>query len=478
MGSDIKSLVENFYVNGTWWLPGSETEKSGTLTFDPEDGIKLELSAPLDGSNHIGLKRYDMIHGLTSRAKQVTLLNCVSISGLAVTQSGGAVFPTDIRADMLIHGKWAPIGEQRSKYDKVIVSIHNSHEFFGSTGLRNEWDADYYIARWDKRSPITLDISGGEASIVLRCKPSYKSFGEIKIQEEIVFEISSNKGKIDLEDALNGPVSSMHALLNFAVGHRVPLLTVEGVNIESKIVNEKTMPAPTTVSIFYRQRTSSPSKKSMVGPHLLLFLGKMDEIRKADILTIWDNIYSENTVAIQLFIDSGIHDKAEKLISFSFIQIVSAMETLHRGSGNRLEEFNKKTLRSVKRKVSDCLKDEEKVVRDLVLEKLCYANEVNFRTRMSEIFDVALKYVEINEADSIISRVVKLRNYFTHHPKNKEHLAQDVLDVWKVTQLLWGVFVVYILNKLGLDDAYIQDRINNALYLKNAFYWFVDRQDD
>lgn len=478
MSSEIKSLVEKFYANGKWWLPGSETKESGTLTFDPEDGVKLELSAPLDGSNHVGLKRYDMIHGLTNDAKQVTLLNCASMSGLAVTQGVGAVFPTTIQAAMLIHGKWVPAGEQRSKYDKIIVSIHNFHDFFGSTGLHAEWDTDWYMARWDKRSPITFDIIGANISVLLTCQPSHELFSGIKIQEEMVIEISSRLGKIDLEDAFNGPISSMHALLNFAVGHRVPLLAVEGVNIENQIVNEKAIPVQSNVSILYRQRVATPSKNHIVGPHMLLFLGQMDEIGKADILTLWDKIYNENSVAMQLFLDSGIHDNTEKLISFSFMQIVSAMEALHRGSGDRLEEFNKQTLKSVKRKVSDCLKDEEKIVRDLVLEKLSYANEVSFRTRMSEIFDVVLKYVKINDANSIISRVVKLRNYFTHHPKSKEYLARDILDVWKITQVLWGVVVVYIFNRLGLDDAYIQDRINNALYLKNAFYWFVDRQDD
>jgi len=79
-------MTKEFTLRGEWFLPSSKDQRvHGVLTYHPKEGTSLELYGSLDGENFIPeLKNQQIILGLTSDSKQVTLCNCF------MTKAGGA----------------------------------------------------------------------------------------------------------------------------------------------------------------------------------------------------------------------------------------------------------------------------------------------------------------------------------------------------------------------------------------------------
>ena len=75
-------MKEGFTHKGYWWLPGKHEDKiAGVLTYNPNSSIELELFGllypnvnPIDSLAEA--KNQDVIYGITSDAKEITLLRC------------------------------------------------------------------------------------------------------------------------------------------------------------------------------------------------------------------------------------------------------------------------------------------------------------------------------------------------------------------------------------------------------------------
>lgn len=82
------NLDEKLECKGYWWLPNNPNETvAGVLTYIPDEKILLELIGAFDSKKDfidtlLNENSEDIIHGLTSDSKELTLVNCHSFGSL------------------------------------------------------------------------------------------------------------------------------------------------------------------------------------------------------------------------------------------------------------------------------------------------------------------------------------------------------------------------------------------------------------
>ena len=82
-------MTELRIIKGYWWISNSPDEKvAGVLTYTPGDSLMLEIIGQLKPNvsaveEFINSENEDVIYGLSSDAKKITLINC--------HRSGGAL---------------------------------------------------------------------------------------------------------------------------------------------------------------------------------------------------------------------------------------------------------------------------------------------------------------------------------------------------------------------------------------------------
>ena len=84
-------MTEKFKITAEWFLPTDRGQRvHGILTFDPTDGTDLEVYGSLSGDNFFSeFKNQEIILGLTSDSKLVTLYNCHMTQSASATSVQG-----------------------------------------------------------------------------------------------------------------------------------------------------------------------------------------------------------------------------------------------------------------------------------------------------------------------------------------------------------------------------------------------------
>lgn len=86
-------MKERFEYKGYWWLPSNPDKTiAGILTYIPNESIKLELIGSFDTGDdplmsYLEHKSEDIIYGVTSDAKEITLFNCNGYGSLNLSVS-------------------------------------------------------------------------------------------------------------------------------------------------------------------------------------------------------------------------------------------------------------------------------------------------------------------------------------------------------------------------------------------------------
>ena len=165
-------MTDKFEIKGEWFLPANKGQKvHGRLTFDPLEKTELELYGSLSDSDDFSPEfiNQEIILGLTSNSKQVTLSGCymTKSSGATLVQdeeSGKPTITYSIR--FLLVGLHADAVDNL-KFNQISAEIFNLGEWVGISGF--------------KRQDIDLEkIKNREVTV------------EYKLPESIHFEIDSN----------------------------------------------------------------------------------------------------------------------------------------------------------------------------------------------------------------------------------------------------------------------------------------------
>ena len=142
-----------------------------------------------------------------------------------------------------------------------------------------------------------------------------------------------------------------------------------------------------------------------------------------------------------------------------FLNTCFSLETLHRKHFKNYvyEEENYEQLRIG---IIEKLNPEEK---KLFLEKLQFANEPSFRSRLKDFnkdFGISLK--GDYKPNNIIGKIVDTRNYLVHRGEKKNILEN--IEMTKVAKVIENVVKINIFRLIGVDENKIQSKIKSINY--------------
>lgn len=128
--AEIYKFSETYTFTGEWWLPGQENKKIiGTLNYDPENRIQLNLEGFFEGGD------FEVIIGYAS-GNCITLLNCFATTLASPFHNLLQYVPTQIFANAAIIG-FHTNGEQDIQLEWARLEVNDIKAWSCLTGIDN-----------------------------------------------------------------------------------------------------------------------------------------------------------------------------------------------------------------------------------------------------------------------------------------------------------------------------------------------------
>ena len=157
--------------------------------------------------------------------------------------------------------------------------------------------------------------------------------------------------------------------------------------------------------------------------------------------------------AINLLMNSSIEPNLNNEINF--LNICFAIESFHREFiGNKVfddDEF-KRRKNIIKEKGFD------KEIQNWIMQKMKYANEPSFRTRLKEFnnyFDILFN----KNSKQIIDKIIETRNYLVHRDQKTNKVLEGI-DLLYIVGYLEGILRIKIFESLGLKPITFKKKID------------------
>ena len=102
-------------------------------------------------------------------------------------------------------------------------------------------------------------------------------------------------------------------------------------------------------------------------------------------------------------------------------------------------------------------------------------NEPSLRQRLSDVLDAMPQCL----SDRIIDRNIIVDNFINTrtllaHQIDRSETDNDVLHIWHLTEVLWGITVIYMLGLLGFSSDQIDGIVKNKINMLNALHWIEE----
>lgn len=135
-------MTNKFEIRAEWFLPTDKSRRVyGTLSFDPQEETYLKLYGSLSGDDFsLKFKDHEIILGLTSDSKLITLNDCLMIKsgGALLVQGGESGKPstTYMVRYLLIGVHCNSVNDL--KFNRISSEIFNLDEWIGISGFMHE----------------------------------------------------------------------------------------------------------------------------------------------------------------------------------------------------------------------------------------------------------------------------------------------------------------------------------------------------
>ncbi|WP_048186374.1 ApeA N-terminal domain 1-containing protein [Methanobacterium lacus] len=450
-------MDDKIEFNGYWWFPNKPDEEKvfGKLEYVPGEGAILKLSdfsedkfEPFDRDPTEPY--HEIVLGLTSEGKKITLYKCHNISN---SYKGGGhgqeeVFIFTLKVWYIFVGHHF---ENLSDIKLKCISIQYSN--------LDEWiDMPLKIDELENRPKSIPLTKMGDYKVFIDFHKSmpFSSFRKMTVTQYANIWIESfqnNKPWAEYENIIR----SIQNFLTIAFMHPTYPLKIKGKVRKDKIIQivDDDFEGPIVESSpfidIYVTHSQIPKLLEEVNSYQMLF--PFDEVKK-DIkryLLNWlvnSSLY--NSVYNSYF--STVYNK-NLFLENQFLNVIMALEGYHRSRTDNIEidkYLHNKRVESIIRVAPI---EHEKWLES----QLNYSNEPSLRARLLNILrpysDV---FRNMTRIESFIYKVVTNRNSLVHKDKNNNI---DYGQLFYTTVILKIVFELYLLEDMGFKQEYIKQLI-------------------
>ncbi|MBU2768682.1 hypothetical protein HAP94_21580 [Acidithiobacillus ferrivorans] len=464
MAKKNMTMLEPFERNGIWWRPCQDNKVPGTLIFDPKNGVSVTLFQPID----VEFAKKDfsaskLIHGIIDGGLKISLLDCYEVLGDTTFSEHGVYSSSKIVARQCVVGAHLC---NDSKFNNFRLSIHNYAQFMCRTGIRPATGHDAGFI-WDRVNPVEFEIDGDKISLGIGAQAPFSIFElSASVKESATISIITKRPAGDLDEVILGVSHSLKTMLEFSLGYPVPIVQFQATATDACGQDEN-------IEMFFSQ--SGYATKKIGNPHhdmLFSFCGLPDENVHYFVRT-WHNFYNKNRFTIDVVINSGVKISGDKRPEQSFFFLISSLEALQRNRGKTKLSIPEDEFNNIKGLIFGVLPKNETGNR--MRNRIGGMNEPSLRQRLSDVLDAMPQCL----SDRIIDRNIIVDNFINTrtllaHQIDRSETDNDVLHIWHLTEVLWGITVIYMLGLLGFSSDQIDGIVKNKINMLNALHWIEE----
>lgn len=443
-------LLQSVAHKGSWWVAGSDERVPGVLEYSPERGTRLTLNGTFESKTFRSFGgaevRHEIILGTTSLGKYITLVDCVEDDFTV------PIGNEDAYADSTYRVRLTFIGEHFSKIDdirfsSVFVGAPNLTTFVGTTGIgpgsapSTPHEVNLKIVPAEEFS-----FPAGDFQVETFHQQNFERGGlnQISVAEEVVVEVSVDTPRT-LEDFLDGPVRSLHTLLELVSDGPLPMSELRGRS-----------PAKNDIMILRSQRRPREIEE-LSQPEMMPFTLKSLGGDRNATLARWHNARQTFGPTFDLYF--SVMRNSEMPVEHQFLFLVQAVETFHRRTGsNQLDDPKEHAHRLLETFFSVPARLHEWLCR-MIGE---HSNEPRLVHRLRAVYDLMPAKVQelLGEKKRFARIMTDTRNYLTHFNEDlKPRALTEVGELWGGNQQLAAILRMLFIQTLGLDQSKVLETV-------------------
>jgi hypothetical protein len=459
--------MKPFAAAGHWWTADKAQSVAGTVHFEYDRPIRLELSGALDGSSENPLHPiFPIIFGLLSSNKPVTLLYGSQIALSRDTEGIGR--SQTIHAGHILLGGHAPLGLETSCDAVYLVFEHLGEWSSGGAwttrdSSTTEDGSTIETLTFTYPPPITFDFLNGSLILSAEGGRSSSAIEEvIQRRMRLVYLPNEPVGLASLFDPL---IEALEQFFTFAcsTAARCTGIDFTSPEVREHYLGDEREYSPTIEYGWTNQRI--PADEDQPSFYMMLPMRTIQD-RLPEVLQGWNEL---RTSAIPVFdllflAELGPHVYVET----RFLFIAQALEVYHRRRlpGIRL---SKAEHRARLRAIDDAITDAE--LSAWVEDKLQHSNEVTFRERIEDLLDhVGFPARSVTRAE-FAEVVTNTRNYHTHFDKKLEAKAAKDNDLRRLTEEMTALGLLCLLRDLGFSEDEAYERLSGTPQVRAIRRW-------
>jgi hypothetical protein len=400
-------MMRRFQYDGVWWdARNAGAQWVGTLRFDGGHGAVLAVTVPTDEPDPFPpLQQYELIHGITTEGKAVTLIRCFD----RFTRGSLSSAPRSVE----IFANAVIVGFHCDRPDPLLssaaASLRHMKEWWGRSGIQADESVRWpdLAVRYTSEPPLVVHDDGA-FRVSIRSTPS-GVFGRNKASliEDVRLEIHATR-----PTGLSGFQRIVRAWRDFLSIACLSFCDTVELSLVSPLKEGGLGRGVFYAIPIYRDRERCVASASP----FMLFRFKDIEQRAPEMLGGWLS-QSEKLHQVRALYFSGVYGGG--FIEGKFLALTQAAEAFHRrcypGLYMDKARFETEVLEPLKAAIPMSVTHD---LRESIGTRLHFANEYSQRRRFRILFaehrDVLRVLVEDPEA--YVAPIVNHRNEFTHFP--------------------------------------------------------------
>ncbi|MCH8806175.1 MAG: hypothetical protein IH986_08815, partial [Planctomycetes bacterium] len=425
----------------------------GRLTYDPRDGIALELVGPPPGSSLQALMELPCLPTLYGRlvnGTPVTLVDCT----IANTQIGaGAVgLPTAIRpAKLLVGGHVDDLDQLNVK--RYTVEFSSLANWTCASPIKSDWpttDGKRIGVDITFRFPDPIEIELSERNFDLKIAHNFKasdSHVSYSIRWHAHVRISAHDSMLFKE--IPEVAWQCQNLLSLLIGDH---LSVKSITIKpAEPFSAGTTESP--LQLIYQQ--IGKHDRPDLRPDQMLLPYSLIEEQFPQIVAEWFARSEQAVLASNVFFGSQLHESPG--LEARFLAATQAAESYHRslGTGVYMEKGEyQAAIAEFLSQIPEAIQGDQRVS---LKSRLEWGYEYSFFKRLRDLLkrlpaDVQSRIAGQGNASKFLAKVKDTRNYFTHLDHTSEQNALKGTEAFVACERLRILVVANLLHDLGIKD--------------------------
>ncbi len=464
-------MNNKFEIKGEWFLPTDKTNRvHGILTFDPQEGSVLELYGSLNGDHFFPeFQDQDIILGLTSDSKQVTLSACYMTmsGGVTLVSNGESGKPsTQYSIRYLLIGLHADKSEDL-KFTDISSEIFNLGEWVGISGFKHQFDPDKI-----KNNEITVeyklpeqiefeidDNSKGLLNFVANTPGISRYQKTATISQKVEFHAKSTYEK-GIDDLLSYIITFQNFLTLSLYKSTYPLsISLSGDRHKDDFGNGKVYNK--NIKLFFSSRNFKLKDKPQLDLDMIFDYSRIKDNFPA-IIKNWYSKYEILEPAFDLVFEQFYN--GNRFTVNTFLNLAQSAETFHARVHNHTKIPQEK-YKKMKEEILKTIRSLE--YKNWLTDQFNFGNNLNLHQRLTELTE---KYSNrildkiIGDKEQFVLNVKNSRNYYTHYSKGGEKKALKGGDLFYLSERLKILLVCSFLIEIGFDKDSLATFLDNIKY--------------